>query len=614
MNVLERLKHEVLIGDGAAGTMLYNKGVGLEANFEHLNLVRPALVLELHREYLAAGAQLLETNTFGANFTRLDPIGLGKKVREINLQGARLACEAAGGRALVAGSIGPPMRVKGDERELSFDDLRAIYHEQCTALVEGGVDLLILETFSDLALMKGALAAAKETGLPVIASMAYQEQGRTAAGDVVERVVAELAAAGADVIGANCGAGPLEILQVVRRMAAATDLPLAAFPNSGFPEYRDGRYLYRTDPGYFASMAREMVVAGAALVGGCCGTTPEHIREMARLLKGMSPVPRRASTIPAAETERRREERRRTGFLSGWGARKVVTVELDPPKGMDCAKVLSGSRILMEAGADAINLAENPLARVRMGNIALAVAIQKEVGIEVIAHITCRDRNLLGLQSDLMGASLLGVRSILAVTGDPARLGDQNGASSVFDLNSFGLIKLLADLNAGINGSGGAIGEGTGFTIGGAFNPNTPKMEHQVERLARKVKNGVQFAQTQPLFDTERLREMVERTAPLGIPVLPGVLPLVSEKNTEFLHNEVPGIVIPEEIRLRMRGKGKEEGAREGLAIAREFIAEAFDLVGGFYIIPPFGRHETAAELVCFIREEERRRAAKETS
>lgn len=614
MNVLERLKREVLIGDGAAGTMLYNKGVGLEANFEHLNLVRPPLVLELHREYLAAGAQLLETNTFGANFTRLDPIGLGKKVREINLQGARLAREAADGTALVAGSIGPPARVKGDERELSFDDLRAIYREQCSALAEGGVDLLILETFSDLALMKGALAAAKETGLPVIASMAYQEQGRTAAGDVVERVVAELSAAGADVIGANCGAGPLEILQVVRRMATATELPLAAFPNSGFPEYRDGRYFYRTDPGYFASMAREMVEAGAALVGGCCGTTPEHIRETVRLLKGMSPVPRRVSAIPVAEAEQRREEGERTGFLSGWGERKVVTVELDPPKGMDCTKVLEGSRILKEAGADAINLAENPLARVRMGNIALAVEIQKEVGIEVIAHITCRDRNLLGLQSDLMGASLLGVRSILAVTGDPARLGDQNGASSVFDLNSFGLIRLLADLNDGTNGSGGAIGEGTGFTIGAAFNPNTPKMENQVERLARKVKNGAQFAQTQPLFDAARLREMVERTAHLGIPVLPGVLPLVSEKNTEFLHNEVPGIVIPDEIRLRMRGKGKEEGAAEGLAIAREFIAEAFDLLGGFYIIPPFGRHETAAELVRFIREEERRRAAKEAS
>jgi homocysteine S-methyltransferase len=280
----------------------------------------------------------------------------------------------------------------------------------------------------------------------------------------------------------------------------------------------------------------------------------------------------------------------------------VVTVELDPPKGLDCGKVLAGSRALKEAGADAINLAENPLARVRMGNIALANVIQREAGIEVIVHITCRDRNLLGLQSDLMGASLLGIRTVLAVTGDPARLGEQAGASSVFDLNSFGLIKLMADLNAGVNALGNPIGSGTGFTIGCAFNPNSPRMEVQVARLEKKVANGARFAQTQPLYDPEKLREMVERTAPLGIPVLPGILPLVSERNCEYLHNEVPGILIPDEIRHRMRGKEKDAGMREGLAIAREFIAGVRDRVGGFYIIPPFGRYEIAVELVKLIK------------
>jgi homocysteine S-methyltransferase len=432
--------------------------------------------------------------------------------------------------------------------------------------------------------------------------MAFLEEGRTAGGAEAERVAKELAAAGAQMIGANCGAGPLEILRNIKRMAAVTETPLAAFANSGFPEYVDGRYIYRATPEYFAGMASEMAAAGVNLIGGCCGTTPEHIRRMAERLKGMKPAPRRATVQVSFPAERQEPQVAGEGFLAEWGRQKIVTVELDPPRGLDCGKVMNGSRVLKEAGADAINLAENPLARVRMGNIALANLIQREVGIEVIVHITCRDRNLLGLQSDLMGASLLGIRSILAVTGDPARLGEHAEASSVFDLNSFGLIRLLASLNAGVNGLGNPIGKGTGFTIGCAFNPNTPKMETQISRLEKKIASGAGFAQTQPLYDVTRLEEMLARTARLGIPILPGILPVVSERNCHFLHNEVPGIVIPEEIRKRMRGKEKEAGAREGVAIAKEFIAKVKDRVGGFYIIPPFGNYGIAAELVEFIK------------
>jgi methionine synthase / methylenetetrahydrofolate reductase(NADPH) len=600
---LDRLRSEVLVGDGAIGTMLYAKGVGLEANFEHLNLVRPELVLELHGDYLAAGAQLIETNTFGANQTKLAPIGLDKRVRDINLQGARLARRAAAGHEVfVAGSVGPLARLRGEERELGADEMGEIFNAQCQALAEGGVDLFILETFSDLEQLQIALAAAGATGLPAIASMAFLEGGRTACGVEAEKVALTLAGAGAAVIGANCGAGPLEILRIVQRMARVTDLPLAAYPNSGFPEYVDGRYIYRTTPEYFAAMALEMAGAGANLIGGCCGTTPDHIRCLSRKLRGAKPAPRPARvTVPVAEEEPA-PAIAAGGFLARWGREPIVTVELDPPRGLDCARVLIGARALKEAGADAINLAENPLARVRMGNIALGRKIQEEVGIEVIVHVTCRDRNLLGLQSELMGASLLGLRSVLAVTGDPARLGDEAGASSVFDLNSFGLITLLANLNAGVNSQGNPIGGGTGFTIGCAFNPNTPKMEAQVARLAKKVACGARFAQTQPLYDAARLDEMLALTAPLGIPVLPGILPLVSERNCEYLHNEVPGIVIPEEIRERMRGKEKEAGVREGLAIAREFIAQVRGRVGGFYLIPPFGKYELAAELVSFIK------------
>lgn len=598
---LERAAAEVLIGDGAIGTMLYAKGVALDANFEHLNLVRPELVLELHAEYLEAGVQVIETNTFGANYAKLSAIGLGAKVAEINRQGAQIARRAAAGRdVFVAGSIGPLGRGKA---ELAAGEIRECFRLQAAALAEGGVDLLVLETFSELEELETAVEAARETGLAVVANLAFGEGSRLSGGISAESAALRLVAAGADLIGANCGAGPLELLATLKRIASVTELPLAAYPNSGFPEYVDGRYIYRTTPEYFAARGEEMVAAGAALIGGCCGTTPEHIRVLAARLQGARPAKRVALPVPETVTAVDAAEGAGRGFLERWGKETVITVELDPPKGLDCGKVLAGSRALKAAGAHAINLAENPLARVRMGNLALASLIRREAGIEVIAHVTCRDRNLIGMQSELMGASLLGVSSILAVTGDPASLGDEAGASSVFDLNSFTLIKLLSDLNRGVNALGNPIGAGTGFTIGAAFNPNGQRMEVQVARLAKKVANGATFAQTQPIYDLERFERMVEQTAHLGIPILPGVLPLVSERNAEFLHNEVPGIVIPDAIRARMKGKVGEEGVREGLAIAKEFIDAAIGKVGGFYLIPPFGKHEIAVELVRYIKE-----------
>lgn len=607
MNFLELIQERVIVGDGAIGTMLYSKGVGLDANFEHLNLVRPALVAELHREYLAAGARLIETNTFGANRTRLAPIGLEKKVAELNRQGAVIARQAVldsglAGSVFVAGSIGPLAKAKGNEQELGSAEMTAIFLEQAVPLAENGVDLLVLETFSDLHQLLSALAAAKQTGLPVVASMAYLEGGRTGGGSEASLAARELTAAGADLVGANCGAGPREVLLTLEKLSRGTGLPLAAFANSGFPEFVDGRYIYRTTPDYFAEKGLEMVAAGAVLVGGCCGTTPEHIRQLALRLEGVKPVRKKLliQVSPVAASPDKEEHDK--GFLAQWGRRPVITVELDPPKGLDCSRLLAGAGALKGAGADAINLAENPLARVRMGNIALARIIQEQVGIEVIPHITCRDRNLLGLQSDLMGASLLGIRSILAVTGDPARLGDQSGASSVFDLNSFGLIKLLADLNSGVNGLGQSIGGGTGFKIGCAFNPNSPKLEVQVARLEKKVAAGAQFVQTQPLYDSGLALAAAESTAHLGIPLLLGIMPLTGERNCEYLHNEVPGIVIPESVRERMRGKEKSDGAAEGLRIALELIESVRGVAGGYYIIAPFGRHEVAQELIRAIR------------
>jgi methionine synthase I (cobalamin-dependent)/5,10-methylenetetrahydrofolate reductase len=608
MKILERLNREVLTGDGAVGTMLYAKGVSLESNFEHLNLVRPALVLELAREYAAAGAQVIETNTFGANRTKLAAIGLGHKTAEINAAGARIARQAAqpDSGILVAGSVGPLMLIKGDERELSAAEMEAVFREQCQALAAEGIDFFLLETFASLPQLLAAVRAARETGLPTCACMAFLEGGRSGDGTPVEAFCHAMEQAGADMVGANCGAGPLELVKVIGRLAGMTAKPIAAYANSGFPEYHEGRYIYRTTPDYFAVMAREMAAAGANLIGGCCGTTPEHIAAIARGLAGARPQPRLPAPPVSVTEDVEREAPGRTSFLEGWGRRKVITVELDPPKGLDCTKVLAGSRRLKEAGADAINLAENPLARPRMGNIALGSLIQREVGIEVIIHVTGRDRNLIGMQSDLMGASLLGLRSVLAVTGDPATMGDHAGAKSVFDLHSFTLIKLLADMNSGVNAIGNPIGSGTGFTIGAAFNPNTKNTALQAQRLRKKVANGAVFAQCQPIYDPALFFETLELTRDCGIPILPGVMPLVSGRNAEYLHNEVPGISVPDAIRKRMNGLEKEAGVREGLAIAKEFIQATFEAAGGFYLIPPFGKYELALELIGYIHSLER--------
>jgi methionine synthase / methylenetetrahydrofolate reductase(NADPH) len=604
-HILKRLKNEVLTGDGAIGTMLYTKGVSLESNFEHLNLVRPNLVAELAREYVAAGAQVIETNTFGANYTKLSAIGLGHKVAEINLAGARIAREEAGGTVLVAGSVGPLVAIKGEERERAIPEMEDFFRIQCSALAEGGVDFLLLETFTSLQQLKLAVRVARETGLPVSASLSFLEGGRSGDGSSVESFCHEMETIGADMIGANCGAGPLELLKVIKRMATLTGKPISAYANSGFPEYLDGRYIYRATPDYFAAMALEMVAAGANLVGGCCGTTPDHITALARTIRGCCPAVR--SRMPVISvSEPAQTPPKVPSFLDGWGSRKVITVELDPPKGLDCSKIIAGCRCLKEAGADAINLAENPLARPRMGNIALGNLIQREVGIEVIVHITCRDRNLIGTQSDLMGASLLGIRSILAVTGDPATMGDHAGATSVFDLHSLTLIKLLSDMNSGINALGNPIGTGTGFTIGAAFNPNTQNMNVQAERLRKKIANGARFVQSQPIYDPAILFAALEATRDFTIPFLPGIMPLVSERNAEYLNNEVPGITVPDAVRARMKRLDKEAGVREGLAIAREFIDATIAVVGGYYLIPPFGKYELAVRLIEHIQKRER--------
>ena len=600
---LQRLADEVIIGDGAMGTLLYSRGIPLETNFEYLNLVRPEMVRQVHDDYVHAGAQLLESNTFGASSVRLAAVGLEKKTRAINVAGARLARAAAGPERFVAGSVGPLTLPRGELREFSPAEIEAVLHEQMEALAEGGVDLFLLETFASLDDLELAVKVAAGIGLPAVAQMAYLEEGRTRDGAAAEEVARRLSLAGVAVIGANCGSGPRDLLKVLSRLAAVTDLPLSAFANSGFPQYLDGRFIYLATPEYFAGMGREMVRAGAALVGGCCGTTPEHIRALAEAVAGLKPGrPPRLAAVPAPPPAAVGTAGPLRTFLDAWGERPVITVELDPPRGLDCSKVIAAAQALAAAHVDAISLAENPLARIRLGNLALARRIQEEAGVEVIAHVTCRDRNLIGLHSELMGAHLLGLRNILAVTGDPVSVGGEAGATSVFDLNSVGLLELLTALNQGRTLLGSDLQGHTDFLLGAAFNPNLPSMQGQLRRLEKKVAAGARFVQTQPVYDRRVLEELLVRTAPLGVPVLVGILPLVSERNAEFLHNEVPGIVLPDEVRQRMRGKSGAEGVREGMAVARELVEAGRGRVGGWYLMPPFGKVELALELIAAIR------------
>ena len=580
-------------------------GVPADSCFERLNLTRPELVVSVHAAYVEAGAQLLETNTFTANGLRLGGVGLEKKVRQINEAGARLARQAIGSReCFVAGSVGP-LGARDCDESISVDDQKVLFREQMTGLVDGGVDLLLLETFASLTQLQLAAAVAAEFGLPVVAQMAFFAEGRTREGLDGGQFVSALNCDVA-VVGANCGVGPHEMLQLVRQMAAVTSKPVSAFANSGFPQYVNGRHVYLATPDYFAARGREMAASGASLIGGCCGTTPEHIAALATQIQGLKPC----RSVIASTPEKKEspvmvgEDRTAAESILLDPTRKEVpiTVELDPPRGLDCAETIARARLLAQNGVDAINLAENPLARIRMGNLALAAKIQDATGIPVIAHVTCRDRNLIGLHSDLMGAHLLGLRHILAVTGDPVSVGEASGATSVFDLNSVGLLQLLSGLNHGRNMLGADLGGGTSFCLGAAFNPNVTNLQGQVNKLKKKLAAGARFFQTQPVYSAAIFQNMIQSLQGVTAPVFLGLLPLVSERNAEFLHNEVPGIVLPDPVRKKMRGTSGREGVAAGMDVASELIHECASQVDGYYIMPPFGKVDLALQLIEIIK------------
>ena len=587
-NILEVLKEKILICDGAMGTMLSAHSIEPRSCYEYLNIEQPHLIESVHSQYLDAGADIIETNTFGANFTKLAKYGLEKDVFKINLEAACLARRVAGDRAYVAGSIGPL-----SEHDLSGRAVYDVYKEQVIALKEAGVDLFILETFSNLEHIKTAIEVCKkEASIPVVAQMAFIDGMRTGIGSNVNTIAGCLIQAGADVIGANCGNGPRYTLDVVNTYAGLTDKFISAQPNAGYPQIVDGRTMYFTAPEYFAVYAQRLVDAGANIIGGCCGTTPEHIRLVARTLKSRKPAIRRKSDV---FVEDRRDKAR--VYFKDESARGVkVIVELLPPKTADTDKLLGTAAMLKSKGARVLSFPENPLARVRMSSIAAAGIVKQNTGLEAIFHYTCRDRSLIGLQSDLLGAYALGLTSVLAVTGDPASLGGNPEATSVFDVDSIKLVELINNMKREV---------GLNMRVGVAFNPNFKDIAPQVARLKRKVEAGAEFAMTQPMFDKDKIFEMADRVRFLKIPVLVGILPLVSRKNAEFLHNEVPGMQIPDEIRQRMDIEDKQKAREEGISIALDLINSVKNRVDGFYLISPMHIYEISGRILEKIEEKQ---------
>jgi homocysteine S-methyltransferase len=613
---IERISRGLILSDGAMGTMLYARGVSFDHCFEELNLSNPDLVQEIHLGYIRAGSELIETNTFGANRVRLASYGLEDKVRDFALHGAKTAKYArdiSGEPILIAGSIGPlgkPLRPVG---RITREEARAIFREEAEGLLEGGVDLFIIETFYDLAELAEAVRAVKEiTDLPIIAQMTFNEDGKTPRGHTVDDVVAKLTELKVDVMGANCSVGPQGMLDVVRRMRELTNLPLSVHPNAGMPRIIHDRYIYLSSPSYLADYAVAFAEAGVQVIGGCCGTTPEHISAMGEsLAKLRSPLEsvteaHREVIEVAGEEEvfaHAVEQESRLARILEEG-RFVISVEVDPPKGTNPRKDIEGAAILKAVGADVINVADSPMARVRMSCLAMAYLIQEEVGIETIIHFTTRDRNLMGLQSDLLGAHAVGIRNILALTGDPPRIGDCPGATPVFDVDSVGLIHVLRSLNEGKDLSDHTIGEPTRFFIICAVNPAGPDFDAELDKYRRKIEAGAQLSMTQPLYELSTLERFLERCEKEGlkIPVLLGVLPLVSFRHASFLHNEVPGIDIPQNLRDRLQAAG-DQARKVGMELAVEFLEEAKSLVNGTYLMPSFGRYEVVSEIVKILRQ-----------
>lgn len=587
--------------------MLYGKGLFLNVCYDELNLVNPGVVQEVHRAYVQSGADVIETNTFGANRFKLKKHGLNDKIAEINRAGARLAREEAGPDVFVAGSIGPlGIRVK-PWGQLAAAEAEEAFAEQARALHEGGVDVFILETFADILEIECGVRGVRKAapGVPIIAEMTIGEDGNSLYGTTPEVFTKDMEDLEAEVIGVNCSVGPAPMLQCVERMAKVTTRPLSAMPNAGIPREVDGRNIYLCSPEYMAEYAKRFILAGVRLIGGCCGTTPAHIRAMRAAVRALQP-PRReiAATVflsePQAAPKVPIREKSEFGRKLDDGL-FVTSAEVVPPRGHDLSTALEAARVLEESGIDGINIPDGPRASARMSPMALASLLSASTKLDIILHYTCRDRNLLGMQSDFLGLQALRIRNVLIITGDPPKLGDYPDATAVFDVDSIGLTGFVSCLNRGFDIGGKKMAAPTSFLIGVGVNPGATDPDYEIARFERKVEAGAEFAITQPVFDFRVLEQFVERTKPLGIPIIAGIWPLWSLRNAEFLANEIPGVSIPPETLGRMRraqDRSPESARREGVKIAREILVGIRGLVRGVQISPPLGKYELVLEVL----------------
>jgi methionine synthase I (cobalamin-dependent)/5,10-methylenetetrahydrofolate reductase len=610
--------------DGAVGTRLYDKGVYINRSYDELNLTAPELVREVHEEYIRAGAEVIETNTYGASRHKLQQYSLEGRLRDINLSAVKLAREAAGERAFVAGAIGSlGLRIE-PYGPTSFDEAKEMFAEQASVLLEGGVELFILETFSDLSEVEQAIRAIKELcDLPIVAQMTIQTDGNTIFGATPEIFTHKLDELGADVIGLNCGVGPAMVLTALEKMRGVTTKKLSAQPNAGLPRDVQGRQFYMCSPEYMSKFAKRFIQAGATFIGGCCGTTPKHIKLISDAVRAISPRKQKITVKPAAsakvidlkpvDVEIVPPEMRSNWSRKIARGEFVTSVEVLPPKGCDAAKTLESISVLKTVGVDAVNIPDGPRAQTRMSAQATAVLVEQKLGIEAVLHYCCRDRNLLGMMSDLLGAAALGLHNLLIITGDPPKMGPYPDATAVFDIDSIGLTNMVNKLNHGLDLGNNPIGCPTAFSIGVGVNPGAINLDEEIRRFEWKVEAGAEYAITQPVYDTKQLRDFLKRIEHVRIPIVAGIFPLVSIRNAEFMHNEVPGVNVTSEILERMRvasEKSKEEAREEGIKIARESLTEVRDLIQGVQVSAPFGNVKYALQVFDVLPEFSRQNAA----
>ncbi|MGR9545732.1 bifunctional homocysteine S-methyltransferase/methylenetetrahydrofolate reductase [Priestia megaterium] len=604
MGLLEDLKSKILIGDGATGTLLYSHGI--DSCFEELNITKPEEVSRIHRAYVEAGANVIQTNTYAANYQKLARYGLEDSVKDINVAGVKLAKQAAKDQAYVVGTLGGIRSFQ--KNAISLEEVKRSIREQMFWLLNEGVDGLLFETYYDFEELKTVLTLArKETDKPIITHVSLHDIGVLQDGRPLADALKELEDLGADVVGLNCRLGPYHMIQSLEEVPLPDRAFLSAYPNASLPAYVEGKLEYETNEDYFVESARLFREQGVRLIGGCCGTTPAHVRAMSSALKDLPPITSKVVKMRPAVTVQEREQQDKPHMHEIVKKRRSVIVELDPPKQLGPTNFLEGAKALDKVGVDAITLADNSLASPRISNLAMATLMQQETKARPLIHITCRDRNLIGLQSHLMGLHTLGMNQVLAITGDPSKVGDFPGATSVYDLSSFDLISLIAQFNEGLSYSGKPLGQKTNFSIAAAFNPNVRHLDRAVQRLEKKIDCGAHYFITQPLYSTKQIEEVYEATKHLTTPVYIGIMPLTSARNARFIHHEVPGIKLSEDILERMDATGNDRirGEVEGLAIAKNLIDTAYELFDGIYLITPFMRYEMTEILTRYIHDKQ---------